>query len=412
MTQLRKILAPLASLRLTVVLLVLAMFLVLAGTVAQRFAGNWEVVNAYFRSPFVVIPLHIFYPRDAVAHLLGEPITRFLDGVRFPFPGGLIIGGAMLLNLLAAHLVRFQLSSKRVGVLVLHAGIVLLLVGEGITALYAHESQMTIDEGSYANYTYDLRSAELALVDDSDPARDRHVVIPASLLAAAAASGQPITDPALPDGLELRVLKWMDNAAIAALRAAPPEVLKEGNPATQGFGTQAIAWPIARITGVEEQVVDAPTAYIQFTHAGKDLGTFLLSLHIDPPQTIEVNGKPFRMNIRFERHHKPYTMHLLDFRHDKFVGTDIPRNFSSHIRLVDPTRNEDREVLIYMNHPLRYAGETLYQSAFKPGDTATILQVVRNPGWLLPYIACVVVAVGMLIHFGAILAKFTGRVMG
>ena len=48
-----------------------------------------------------------------------------------------------------------------------------------------------------------------------------------------------------------------------------------------------------------------------------------------------------------------------------------------------------------MNHPLLYAGETFYQQSFLPGDTGTILQVVRNPGWLLPYISCVMVALGM-----------------
>jgi len=32
-----------------------------------------------------------------------------------------------------------------------------------------------------------------------------------------------------------------------------------------------------------------------------------------------------------------------------------------------------------MNNPLRYHGETFYQSGFKPGDQTTILQIVTNP---------------------------------
>src|SRR5690606_16167557 len=115
------------------------------------------------------------------------------------------------------------------------------------------------------------------------------------------------------------------------------------------------------------------------------------------------------LGLRFKRTYKPYTLHLIEFRHDRFVGTQTPRNFSSRIRLVDPTQNEDREVLIYMNNPLRYGGETVYQSAYKEGDVGTILQVVRNPGWLLPYIACALVAVGMLIHFGMHLVRFVRR---
>ena len=62
-----------------------------------------------------------------------------------------------------------------------------------------------------------------------------------------------------------------------------------------------------------------------------------------------------------------------------------------------------------MNHPLRHAGETFYQSGFLPNDQGTILQVVRNPGWLLPYISCILVAGGMLIHFGIHLTGFLRR---
>jgi hypothetical protein len=99
-------------------------------------------------------------------------------------------------------------------------------------------------------------------------------------------------------------------------------------------------------------------------------------------------------------------MKLIDFRHDRYIGTNTPKNYSSQIQLVDPSHNENREALIYMNNPLRYRGETFYQASFKSGDTGTILQVVRNPGWLLPYIACTVGAIGMLLHFGMSLSKF------
>ena len=107
--------------------------------------------------------------------------------------------------------------------------------------------------------------------------------------------------------------------------------------------------------------------------------------------------------------YKPYSIHLIDFSHDRYLGTDTPMNYSSKVRLVDHERNEDREVLIYMNHPLRHAGETLYQSGFQRGDTGTILQVVRNPAWLLPYVACTIATLGMLIRFSVQLIAFLNR---
>ena len=64
---------------------------------------------------------------------------------------------------------------------------------------------------------------------------------------------------------------------------------------------------------------------------------------------------------------------------------------------------------IYMNHPLRYSGETFFQSSFLPGDRGTILQVVKNPGWLMPYVSCGLVSIGMLIQFGLGIFSFLGR---
>jgi hypothetical protein len=78
-------------------------------------------------------------------------------------------------------------------------------------------------------------------------------------------------------------------------------------------------------------------------------------------------------------------------------------------RLLDPSCHEDRETLIYMNHPLRYQGMTFYQSGFDNNDTTTILQVVQNPSWLIPYISCALIAFGMVLQFGMHLTSFARR---
>jgi hypothetical protein len=65
-----------------------------------------------------------------------------------------------------------------------------------------------------------------------------------------------------------------------------------------------------------------------------------------------------------------------------------------------------------MNHPLRYRGDTYYQASFADNDTVSILQVVRNPSFLAPYIGCVVTGIGMLLVFGVHLWKFAHRRAG
>jgi hypothetical protein len=115
------------------------------------------------------------------------------------------------------------------------------------------------------------------------------------------------------------------------------------------------------------------------------------------------------VSLRRQRTYKPYTVELLKFDHKLYAGTTTPKDFRSTVRLTDPARGEDRKVDIYMNHPLVYQGETFYQSSFIPGDRGTILQVVRNPGWPLPYLSCALVTLGMAIHFGIHLNGFLKR---
>ncbi len=63
-----------------------------------------------------------------------------------------------------------------------------------------------------------------------------------------------------------------------------------------------------------------------------------------------------------------------------------------------------------MNNPLRYEGTTFYQQSFDEAtEKTTVLQVVSNPSWMTPYVACMLVAIGMLAHFGTILVRFLRR---
>jgi hypothetical protein len=380
MNALKPILRVLSSLRLSVILFAMAMFLILAGTLAQVHEGVWTVVDRYFRSGLVRIEFQIFVPREVMK----------LPGAIW-FPGGFAIAAALLVNLLAAHITRFKFTTKRLGIIITHLGIILLIVGEFVTGIAAREGNMTIDEGGSSNYVEDTRSTELAVIDPSDPNDDLVVVVPDKFLAK---TGAPIINGLLP--FRIQVDQWMPNSQmLGPMQSTAADRAK----ADSGLGKQIAAKPTARATGVDGANVDAPAAYVTFFRGEQRLGSYLVSVFFDEPQAVEIGGKIYGVQLRFKRTYKPYTLHLIHFAHDKFVGTETARNFSSKVRLVDPNRQVDREVLIYMNHPLRYSGETFYQSAFKEGDSGTILQVVQNPGWILPYVSCIMVGGGMLLHF-------------
>jgi ABC-type transport system involved in cytochrome c biogenesis permease subunit len=405
-----KVLHQLASLRLTVVLFALSIFLVFSGTIAQVDSGIWTVVDKYFRSFYVWIPLQIFVPQFLF------DMRPVVVGGGFPFPGGWLLGSLLLVNLLAAHAVRFKLTWKRSGIIVLHSGLVIMMVSELVTGLFAVEGSMLIYEGKSANFVTHPRETELAIVPEGKGETTDVTVVPMALLRGGAA---PIKADALP--FDVEVLQYMVNSALCK-QNGPPEFLPSDfaslpiapasapNQATEGLGVKLyVAVDQHETGGMEQSKEDQPAAYVRFLHkqTGKDLGTYLMAVLLeDTPQYVTVDGKKYDVRLRLKRSYKPYTMRLIKFSHDRYMGTDKPKNFSSLVRLTDPSKSEDREVKIYMNNPLYYGGETFYQQSFLPGDKATILQVVKNPGWPMPYLSFTMVALGLMIHFGIRLTGF------
>lgn len=520
---LRVLLAPFASLRLTVVLFAFSNILVLAGTLAQVDHEIWYVVHNYFRTWIAWIDVQVFFPR--ALQLPGS----------FPFPGGWLLGALLGINLLAAHTLRFKVSGKgralsiglallfagiaatwlviqsglddtveselspafcnglwhslrfglgaftlglgyllglkyshskqsktmwlwwlgaitcavlaaltlwlftnpeaqldasglrimwqlikstgaglvllagcyyvfgrRAGIVLLHGGIALMMFSELWTGLQAQESHMRITEGQTVSYAVDQRAAEFAVVDKSDAEQDRVTVVPMALLVNALEEDKIFDDPALP--FTIRVVEFMQNSNT---RDRQPQ---EESPATKGIGLLRIAENMRINTGVgDASGVDFPSMYVELKSRTEEtnLGTYLLSALLPYDEPLQIDDKPYEIALRFKRVHKPYSVKLIDFKHDLYLGTGKAKNFSSEIQLLDPDRNVDRTFKIWMNNPLRYAGDTLYQASFDPRDErVTTLQVMTNSGWMIPYVSCMLVAIGMFYQFGSTFLRF------
>jgi ABC-type transport system involved in cytochrome c biogenesis permease subunit len=490
-----QVLAVLASLRLTVVLFALAVFLVFAGTLAQKDHDVWYVVDfAYFRVWFARIEWQTL---ERLVQVF-SPVNWQFSGAFF-FPGGKLIGSLLMLNLLAAHAVKFRLAAsrhrlaaglvviglgmiatylairsgmndtieselspffcnvlwlvlrvalgvialvgayalvlnyrrirrtewllllavdatlcalaawlflhpdvrlddsglrilwqlvkglaaglillvgcalafrKRAGIVLLHAGVALLMVGELLTGLSAQESQMSIAEGATADYSEDGRTTELAIIDHSNADHDRVTVVPEPLLLGNVGAAARLDHADLP--FAIQVHRWLPAASVDNNAGA-----------------------------------SSPAAYVELFSktTGQSLGTYLAGER-RPEQTVEADGHAYGLALRPKRFYFPYTLTLKDFRFDRYAGTNIAKSYSSLVQLRDPARNVDREVLIWMNNPLRYTGTTFYQSSFDATtERTTVLQVVANAGWMIPYVACMLVLTGMLAHFGTVLVR-------
>jgi hypothetical protein len=269
------------------------------------------------------------------------------------------------------------------------------LLGQLATDLLSKESSLHLRDGETKNYSESGREVELAIADVTDPGEDKVVTVGHRALL----ERKTIRLPEAP--FTLKVLKFYENSS---LENRPPNST-EPAAATQGVGTRAILKALPRVTVMDRR--DIPTVVFELLIGDRSLGTWIASEYINSPQTLTHEGRQYQVELRLRRHYKPFSLHLLEFRHDLYPGTDIPKNFSSRLLLERPDKSEKREVLIKMNTPLRYAGETFYQASFDPDNQGTILQVVRNPSWLTPYLSCILVGVGLIVQFAMQLLGFT-----
>src|SRR5438270_3667193 len=160
----RKLIDLITSLKLTIVCLAAGMVLIFAGTLAQVHLGIHEAQERYFQSFFVWWP----------------PEGR---GIKLPiFPGGHLIGGVLLINLIAAHAKRFRWTWRKVGIHLTHAGLIIMLAGGLFTDLFAVESHMRLANGETKNYSEDARRDELDVIETTNPDLDKVNAIHESVL--------------------------------------------------------------------------------------------------------------------------------------------------------------------------------------------------------------------------------------
>jgi hypothetical protein len=267
---LKRLIKFFASLRLTVVCLALGIALVFFGTLAQVDEGLYAAQNRWFRSFFVIN-----------AHLGRWPVPIF--------PGGYLIGILLVVNLLTAHITRFKLTWRKSGIFMVHAGLVVLLLGQLFTDMFATEGALRLSVGETRNYSEDFHANELIVVDTSDPTADQVVAIPESIVA----KRGEISHPSLP--VKLRVKSYWPNCE---LLDRPPAGAKVAG-ATHGTFARHLVLPLAE-TDTSDQTRAA--VVVELIDENGTLGTWLvptLASRTEEPERFRAAGRHWNMTLVF-----------------------------------------------------------------------------------------------------------------
>lgn len=382
MTAFIRLLKEISSLRLTIICLAAALVLVFAGTLAQVRLGLFFVQEQYFQSWFVTW-------------------TDASGSFKIPvFPGGHLIGAVLLVNLLAAQIRRFSWTWRKLGIQLIHLGLVIMLVGGLATDLFSVSSLMRLKIGETKNYSEDSTRMELAVTDLTSSEKEQVTAIQGEVLA----EGGTITHESLP--FKIVVKGFYRNSD---LKMIGQDDSVSAPASSKGAGASISVKSLPRATKPKDQDVMSAVVEIVANKGGDTLGTWLVSGSMAAAQNFDLEGRRWSLQLRQARYYKPYSLTLQEFTHEVYPGSQIPKNFSSKVTLADESKKDHRQILIYMNHPLRYERDTYYQSGFEADNSGTILQVVRNPAYQAPYVACVIVSLGLIFQFTYHLTGFARR---
>ncbi len=408
----KKTVALLTSLKLTVTLLAFSIVLVFIGTIAQADEGLYGAQAHYFKQWIVV-----------GANFFGHKVPLLL-------PGGYLLGVLLVVNLICAHIYRFEFTTKKLGIQLAHAGVILLLVGQLATDLLSREMLMQFTEGETRNYSESATDYELIFINGTEV-----TAIPAKLLK----PGDELNLSSLP--FTVRVKNYWKNSDLSfrapMMRSAPPVVSNgvaldfdftnapEVKSSEQKNVPSAVielavgktplgGWVASDWSGDAALIANVQQGYLQ--QVGAEMA-HNIATRLAAPQTVEVAGKKFTFLLRPLRIYHSFSLALVKATHTVYPGTDIPKDFRSRVQVQNPQAGENREVEISMNHPLRYGGYTFYQYQMGAGEMFeragqtpfSVLSVVRNPSWLTPYVGCAMVGLGLAIQFLFHLVKFVSK---
>jgi hypothetical protein len=303
------------SLKLTIACLVTLMVLVIACTLAQVHLGTWGAVQHYMRSWLVLW--------DIPGTVLWVPV----------FPGGALTGLVLIVNLVTAQLRRIELSWKKSGLWIVHLGLIVLVGGEFVSAVFQRENELTLTNGQRGNYVASPTTVELAVIDRTgvpcnpkghdDSVCDEVWSFPQSKLRAGAVLQVPDRPVAF------RVLSWFDNSQV--VNAPDGQGVSSA-----GLGRDHAVLGIPRTAREDERNIPGAIVERVGAQAGGGPETWAVSAWMTDHQTFQADGRTYDLVMRFRREYLPYAVTLKKFSHDVYPGTDIPKNFSSLVHVDNP----------------------------------------------------------------------------
>jgi hypothetical protein len=325
-----------------------------------------------------------FYQVDNGIYAAQERFFRswffFVAGF-LPLPGLQTVLAVTLVNVLFAGIKRFSFRFEKIGLVFMHAGLVLLIGGAGLSSRFVKESILTIAQKQIAFESVDLKHWELSLTvrgiaDDASWTSSVNCAL-SSLKA-----GQLIRFPHVPKTIAIK------------------HIYKNCEARGRSANVVDSLFPSASEATIPGMVL----VYGDTARSSKQNPDILAYGGSGEAVTFPRLGDTITLSLLPGRAPLPLKIRLIDFIVEKHPGTMNTKKVQSRIHATG--EGIDREVVISMNRPFRYRSLTFYQTGFSEGEgpKTSTLTVVDNPVRFLPHAASLIIVMGLLFHFGFLIS--------
>lgn len=360
---------------LAVATLFLMTLLTLLGTLNQVDEGLFVSQSRYFESYFVV---------------------HRVWAIGIPLPGGITLMALLFVNLVVGGVLRMRKGVSTIGILVTHLGILLLLIAGLVKLTASTEGNLRLWPGEQGATFSSFHFWEVDVREDLGGGKHRQFLIPHSQLIDLR-DGRTRRFESENWPFTLVLSDFLFNAEFE--RSGPSDL------AIDGLRTKRLP------RQTEEELNLAALRMRALDKTGETVLSQAFLFGLMPHEHVfQVHGRTFGVILQRRKETMPFTVRLDEFHHEVYPNTMRPKVFSSDVTVMDG--EGQRPATIEMNQPLRRDGYILFQSSWGPQGAPlgarkfSVFQVVRNPSDHWPLVACIVIALGLLLHFGVKLSRW------
>ena len=346
------------------------------GTLDQVKLGLYATQKKYFESLYLVY------------HVGDIPI---------PMPGVYLVLIMLFINTIVGTICRIKFKPSKYGIYIIHFSMVLLFAGSFVTFKFSDDGQMTLQEGRSSSRFVSYHEWEIAIIDINNEKIDKEFTY--DLDFEKNLSEAIFTHAELPF-----TLKLLDYERHAIVQPKGP-VFTTKKAIVNGYF-------IRPLTIEKENERNTPAILLEINET-KPNGINMQ--HIVSGETSKQNSlqiksgdKKFAVCLRKKSWEVPFLITLDRVERDLYPGTMQAQAYRSFIRKTESGIEEKKEV--YMNHPYRYMDFIFFQSGYTEDPNTNLkystFAVMRNPTDHVPLVACILISIGMIVHFTITLVKF------